>query len=513
MTAAAAVAPLETWDGDVEGVLLGDEAELLRELLAVVDATRDKSIKLTKSGIPPKPLWSAVNDRLIWQDPRSILYDWDEVDQVRFVYALGMALGLVHPDEERVLVVGPGADQFYLAGRTRRAEMLLRAYAGIDEWDERCDARNMQGHRQNFGQTFRRDFRVGAPEVRGALLDGLRGAPEQGWVLAETLALRVSLEAPDILLCEDDEPIAPIEDVSDPEIRRLVDYWLFQVARLGLVDLARIVGAGELDGERVFRVTALGARLLGCRAWDADAEELAAVEALRPYVIQPNNDIVLYRHEADVGDEYLLHRIAEDAGVPDWEQPVATYRVTRGALNAAIEGGLDPRIVREHVLERCRAEAPPTFRTLLADAERGAGDVRVVPGFTVVELAPGSEALAAELQAAGLRVARGLALVPWSRWGEFVALAGAEPSESFRYPAEEPLLIFDGDTLELAYLAKPLAARDLLDELGVDGDAGAAVDDAALARIAPLGWSPRAVAEALEPLAESMPRRLKNELK
>lgn len=505
---------LTTYDGPVEGVLRGDETELLRELLAVVDATRDKSIKLTKSGIPPKPLWSAVNERIIWQDPRSILYDWDEVDQVRFVYSVANALGLVQPDEERLLAVGPGADQFYLSAPTRRADMLLRAYVSIDEWDERCDARNSDGHRHNFGQTFRRDFRRTAAEMRGALVSALGETPPDRWVVAESLAVVITWQAPDLLVSEDDDPGAPVDHVADPEISRLLDYWLFLVTRLGLVDLARVAEEGALEGTRVYRLTSLGGRVLSGHAWVGEKEEVDAVTAQRPLFVQPNNEIVFYRSEGDVGDEYLLHRIAEDGGAPNWEDPVVSYRVSRTTLTAAVDSGLDPDLIRARIVTRSRNETPTTFVSMLADAERNLGSVRIVPGYTAVELAgDDAERLGAALRAAGFDVFQTLALVPWRRWGEFVALAGGEPEESFRYPTEEPLISFTGDEAELLYLAKPLASRDLLDALGLDGTAAVALDDSVLARLAPLGWSPRAVAEALEPLVEMLPKRLKLELK
>jgi hypothetical protein len=505
---------LVRWDGDVEGVLRGDETELLRELLAVVDATRDRSIKLTKSGIPPKPLWSAVNERIIWQDPRSILYDWDEVDQVRFVYSIAMALGLVQPDEERLLVVGPGADQFYLSAPTRRADMLLRAYVSIEEWDERCDARNNEGHRHNFGQTFRRDFKRSASEMRGELVKALAATPPEAWFTADSLAIVLTWQAPDLLVSEDDESVPPVDHVADPEIVRLLDYWLFLVARLGLVDLARCAEGTAMEGERVYRVTPLGVRVLRGHAWDGEADEIAAIAAQRPLFVQPNNEIVLYRPEGDVGDEYVLHRIAEDPGVPNWEDSVVTYRVNRATMSSAIESGLDPALIRDRIVTRSRTDVPSTFATQLADAERNLGSARLVPGYTAVELpvepAPG---LAPALRSAGFEVFGRLVLVPWRRWGEFVVIAGGEPRESFRYPNEEPLIEFDGDDAELLFLAQPLAARDLLDALGLDGSEQVTIDDAALARLATRGWSPRAVAEALLPLVESLPRRLKSELK
>ncbi len=57
---------LQVYKGELEGILRGDPDEILRELVGVVDAARDKAVKLTKAGIPPKPLWSAINERLLW---------------------------------------------------------------------------------------------------------------------------------------------------------------------------------------------------------------------------------------------------------------------------------------------------------------------------------------------------------------------------------------------------------------------------------------------------------------
>jgi hypothetical protein len=210
------VPPLAAYRGPVEGMLRSNDSEILRELLGVIEATRDKNIKLTKSGIPPKPLWSAINERLLWQDPKSVLYDWDEVDQVRFVYSLAEHLMLVHRGQERVLGVGPGADQFFLALPTRRAEMLMRAYMATEAWDERCDARNEQGHRHNFGQTFRRDFLRSILALREVLIAVVATAPVEEWVLAASLATSISAAEPAMLISEDDEVPEVEEGEADP---------------------------------------------------------------------------------------------------------------------------------------------------------------------------------------------------------------------------------------------------------------------------------------------------------
>lgn len=505
---------LAPYEGDIEGVLLGDVREILQELIAVIDATSDRSIKLTKSGIPPKPLWKAVNERLLWADPESILYDWDEVDQVRFVYGLATGLTLVQPDAERILDVGPGADQFYFASPSRRAEMLLRAYVGVDEWDERCDARNHDGHRHNFGQTFRRDFLVDSSDLRQALLDALALSPDDAWVRADTLAMAITAARPELLISEDDDVPETPKGESDTEIRRLTEYWLYVAARFGLVDLARTpevdLGVG---GDRLFRVNELGRRLLDGTVGDVESAELQTALERKPFIVQPNNEVVFYREEADVGDEYLLRRIAEDPALAAWDEPVATYTVTRASVQRAVESGLDPTLLRERLLTRTRAEVPSTFRVLIEDVERSLGRLVLSQGLTAVELA--GRVPRKKLESAGIAVFDSVAVVPWRLWGEFVRILGEEPTEGFRYPPEEPLARFEGNDLELVWPTLPAQARDLLVALELDGDPlTVQVDDAALARAAQHGWSPRAVAEALGYLTDGqLPKKLKAELK
>ena len=230
---------IEEYTGKVEGILLGSDREILRDLIAVIEATMDKSVKLTKSGIPPKPLWTAINERLLWSDPQSILYDWDEADQVRFIYCLSEELHLIQPDHDRQLEIGPGADQFFNASPTRRAHMLIRGYVAITDWDERCDARNEYGHRQNFGQTFRRDFLRDIEDLRKEILNALGLAPTDKWIHVRQLAVQLTENAPDILISEDDEAPDVPEGEADSELRRLVEYWVFLAARFGLVDLGR----------------------------------------------------------------------------------------------------------------------------------------------------------------------------------------------------------------------------------------------------------------------------------
>lgn len=522
---------LFSWLGDVESILPGSDADLLRELMGAIDAIRDGSIRLTKSGIPPKPLWSALNDRLQWQDPRSVLYDWDEVDQIRFVYCLAMELKLIQPDEERTLVPGAGADAFFLSSPARRGVMLARAYRQVTDWDERCDARNTQGHRQNFGQTFRRDFRLDAGEVRQVLLRALRDAPPCEWVLADALALRVTELQSSLLISEDDTapPVFPGE--PEPEIRRLVQYWVFVAARFGWVDLARTPETDAPEsGQRVFRLTAHGRVVLQALFQGVDSnataedtlavvevEQLEAQRQRRPLAVLPTLEVVVYRRESDVGDEYLVRRISDDFAITDWDEPTHTYRWTRASLQTALRQGMDVGLVRSLVFERSASPVPTTALALVDDAERALGSLKLSWGGSAVELHDPDGRLSRALQERGFQVFDDLVLVPWTRWIDFSHVVGQEPAEAFDYPIdpEEPLGRFEGTTLLLEWPLLPMVARDLLEALDPAGEPlQVVIDEACLARLARLGWSPRAVAEALAGVtANQLSRRLKSELR
>lgn len=504
---------LPVYEGKVEGILRPTPDELLRELMGVIEAAIEKSIRLTKSGIPPKPLWGAINDRLLWQDPKSILYDWDEVDQVRLMYSLAMQLALVQPDDERILTVGPGADAFFLASPTRRAEMLLRAYYDVVDWDERCDARNDQGHRYNFGQTFRRDFLRDSWTLRHSLIEMLALSAEGAWTRASDLATALSQSAPDSLISEDDEAPAVIEGEADPEIERLIDYWIMLAARFGWVDVARTPIGGEGGGQRLYRLTEIGLVICGRRDADHAAEE-AERDEQKPFVIQANNEVVVYREEGDIGDEFILRRISSNAVYPTWEEPVATYHVTSESLRGALETGMDAELVRERIIDRSRADVPPTFAQLLIDAERRLGRVRLTQGLSAVELFdPPKKALKA-IEKAGFALFGNIAIVPWRRWPEFSRALGEEVTEGFRYPAEEPLGRFDEDLLRLEWPVLPMIARDLLDAAGVTGDPPtASFDDKTVGALAKKGWTPRSIAEALAPITDGeLPKWLGSEL-
>lgn len=505
---------LPVYEGDVEGALSTTPDELLRELMGVIEAAIEKSIRLTKSGIPPKPLWGAINDRLLWQDPKSILYDWDEVDQVRLLYSLAVQLALVQPDDERILTVGPGADTFFMASPTRRSEMLMRAYYDVVDWDERCDARNAQGHRHNFGQTFRRDFLVDSWTLRHSLVELLGTSVEGQWTRAVDLAVALTERAPESLISEDDEVPVTADGEADPEVERLIEYWIMLAARFGWVDVARtpllIDGSG---GDRLYRLTALGKSVTGDTDPDYAAED-AAREEIKPFVIQPNNDVVIYREEGDLGDEFLLRRIASNGAYPSWDEPVATYHVTPESLREALETGLDPELVRERIIDRSRTDVPATFAQLLTDAERQLGKVTLTQGLSAVELGKVSKKALKAIEKAGFSVYDTIAIVPWRRWPEFSKALGEEVTEGFRYPAEAALGAFDGDKLELEWSALPMIARDLLDGAGVDGDPPSVkIDESVVGQLAQQGWTPKAIAEALLPITDgALPKWLASEL-
>ena len=91
---------ISTHRGTPSSTFPAAEQEIRHDLYAVIEAVELKPVRLTKSGIPPKPLWNALNQRLIWKDPQAVLYDWEEVDQVRFTYLLARGLDLIRPDAD-----------------------------------------------------------------------------------------------------------------------------------------------------------------------------------------------------------------------------------------------------------------------------------------------------------------------------------------------------------------------------------------------------------------------------
>lgn len=489
---------MNAYDGPLEGRLESDGHEVLRDLMAVVDAARLKSVRLTKSGIPPKPLWSTLNDGLLWSDPKEIMHDWDEVDQVRLIYYLALKLGVIQVDVDRNILVGAGADRFFFASPTRRAAEVMRAYVEVEDWDERCDARNEFGHRMHFGQTFRRDFVLPSSEVREAVIDTLHSFEVGPWFLAEDLATRLTHEVPNMLMAEDDSlPDLPDEGANE-EILRYTDYWLFLAARFGWVNLARTPGDIENTGKRVFQLTELAARLRGDQA-PVD-EDLSERLGARPYVIQPNNDVVFYREEADAADEFILRRIADIESLPPWDEPVVTYSVTLDSLQAAREELVSSASIRELVLARAKQDVPSTFSRMVEDVFGDDPVVELELGLTIVEFP--SDELAREMQDEGFETFGRYVVVPWNMWYDFSCLLGGEPPEGFEYPADEPLARISRERLRMEWPVLPLAGRELLAALQVTGDPPeAALNQPVIDRLGE-GWTLRSVAEGLKLLTD-----------
>ena len=479
-------------------VLAADERELLYEIMAVVEVARSKRPKLTRSGIPPRPFWLAVNEEIVWQDPPSVLHDWDEADQVRFLYGLAFGVGALQVGDERAIEEGGAADVFFLASRVRRAEMLLRAYQRMEMWDERCDARDEEGNRYNFGQLFRRDFLYDPEDLRLALCRALAQTPEGGWYSAAALAEQLHAQAPDLLQSEDEAAVSAAEVPA--ELRRLVHYWLMLANRLGWADLGRLDADLPSEERRVYRVTRLGRAVLpdGLRnapEWDGPRA------AQRPFVMQPNGDVVLYRDDADVGDEYLLRRVADEVRRPPLVDRVVTYRLSRERLEAAFEAGADPNLVERVLFARSRHEVPALLRVLLEDALRATESASVQRGLVAMEVPGLSDETRRAMVRAGLEVAGQVVLVSPAAWTRFVHILGHEPEEAFSYPTDEPLAVVEGDRVVLEWPLLPMVARDLLVALGVAGDPPTlTIDRKAVQGLQQGGWAPRAVAQAIRGL-------------
>lgn len=511
------------YNGPVESVLRSSDEEILRDLIAVIDAVVDKPVRLTKSGIPPKPLWSAINERLLWQDPRSILDDWDEVDQIRFVYSLAMRLHAIEAGYDRFLGLGVGADRFFFASPTRRAAMLLRAWLEIEDWDERCDARNSHGHRFQFGQTFRRDFAMAAPDVRMGVLEALRTLEPGQWYVADVLAALLTESMPTMLLAEDDAPGELPADGINEEVARFVDYWLYQAARFGWVDLARVgdhddprrARPSRLDddeaprrvqpraqrGDRVFTITPLLHRLiLGGAEGFLPADE-DAWRANAPFIPDENHHIALVRSDADIGDEYLLRRIADPTQMPSWDDPEPVYVLTEASLQRAYQRLLNQHVLQDRFFKRLRAPLEAATASLLDDALVAPTDNVLSLGLTAVEFESETCAAAESARDAGFDVYGAVAVVPWDRWEEYVRIFG-EPEEGFEYPTEEALATVKRNSIELVWPVLPIAGRDLLERLQLQGTPLAAPLTEGIVGTLESQWSLKAVAEALRVLTD-----------
>ena len=486
-----------TFDGKVQARFQASDQEILQDLIAVIDAVQLKPVRLTKSGIPPKPLWGALNQRLVWRDPTSILHDWEEVDQVRFVYRLASNLDLVRPDGEGWLEIGPGADQFFLSSPVERARMLVAAHHAIEDWDERCDARDEEGHRYNFGQAFRRDFVHDVFALRAAAWECVQLIPA-GWVETNNLAKKLSDEIPDLLLSEVCEP-APLDDEGvDPEKLRFINYWLTLCARFGWADIAR--APGDDANQRLCRWTPLGLELIYGKAWKAP-------EAT-PITIDESLLVTITREGSQVTDRYVADRLGSKVKNKA-EDILAVFQLSPSTIADAAENGAD--LASEMAWLALRTESP--LPAALTDLTRGIlserADVKVVQNVTVLELDADD---ARSLEAGSFFRSTNLVAASGRSVPVLLAAVGGDPVEGFSYPPEEPLAVWKaGTTLQLVYSALPLQQRALLDRLGMEGDPPKiTLTTSLLAELRKEGWTSQGLNVAFRGLThKKLPGRLK----
>jgi hypothetical protein len=493
-TVPGAPSELTAYEGEVEAVFEAAERELLEDLFAVVEAVNLKPVRLTKSGIPPKPLWAAINQRLVWKDPPSVLHDWDEVDQVRLAYSLSMQLDLIRPNGELWLETGPGADGFFTVSPARRARLVRRAYLAVLDWDERCDARNQEGSRHNFGRAYRRDFVHDVVAMREVLLGGLARFPVRGWVRLQALAWQLSEEVPDLLLSEVCPPAEVDEEGLDPEKLRFLSYWFTLLGRFGWVDMAQMVGEPAKSG-RLCRLTPLGAALVHGVPYTAPAEPPLGVGVDGRFTL-PSRPSVAAR--------YVVRALGRV--VSGGRSRRSTYQLDPGSLGDAVARGCDLARLRAWLLER--AEPLPSEVAGWLEAALGPpAAVRLVASAAAVEVDPADTERVRALEQAGFRVVEGLAVADHLALPALYEAVGGEPFEGFDYPPDEPLGMWkSGPTFHLFYSELPLQHRELLVALEPEGDPPALrFTREKLARLAERGWTLDGLVQALTTLAEKGP--------
>ena len=448
-----------TFDGKVQARFQATDQEILQDLMAVIDAVRLKPVRLTKSGIPPKPLWGALNQRLVWRDPASILHDWEEVDQVRFVYRLASNLDLVRPDSDGWLEIGPGADQFFLSAPVERAAMLMAAHHAIEDWDERCDARDEEGHRYNFGQAFRRDFVHDVFELRAAAWSCVELVPP-GWVETTYLAKKLSDEIPALLLSEVCEPTPLNDEGIDPEKLRFVNYWLTLCARFGWADIAR--APGDDANQRLCRWTPLGLELVHGKSWNP--------QATKPVSVDESLLVTIARDGSQVTDRYVADRLGTKVKTKD-ESILGIYQLTPDTVSEAADNGADLASEIAWLASRSESALPEGLTELTKRILSERAEVRVVQNVTAVELDTEAMDVKRRLESDGFLHSADLVVSAGRRVPALLAAVGGDPVEGFSYPPEEPLAVWKaGTTLQLAFSALPLQQRTLLLHLGVEGD-------------------------------------------
>ncbi len=474
--------------GDVQARFQSSEREILRDLFAVIQATQLKPVKLTKSGIPPKPLWGALNQRLVWKDPSSILYDWEEVDQVRFVYLLAVELDLVRPDSDYWLELAPGADQLFLADPVRRAHLIKRAFFALEGWDERCDARDEQGHRYNFGRAFRRDFIHHETELRECAWQTLAELPK-GWTETTHLAKALSDNVPDLLLSEVCEPAQLDDESVDTEKLRFVNFWLTLLARFGWTDIAR--APGDDASKRLCRLTPLGSAVVrGTKFTEKRTKPLTVDES---FIVRIPSD------GGDVTDCYVMSRLGVKQKTRS-DQWLGVYQLTRSSLTRAADSGVDIDAHLGWLDSRLTDGTPGPLSDLFDLVSQPRQQVRIIQNVAAVEFPAPTKSTMAAFSKRGISVHDNLAVAAGAERSALFAAAGTEPEEAFSYPALEPLAAWgSGPTLQFYYSALPLQHRALLDTLTIEGDPPTVTfTPAKLADLKSRGWTMETLAEALQ---------------
>jgi hypothetical protein len=384
--------------------------------------------------------------------------------------------------------------------------MLLLAYLNLPEWDERCDARNDEGHRFNFGRAFRRDFIRTPRFVRETVFSRLRRMPD-GWVSSTQLAKDLTDSHPDLLISEVCDLPALNEEGIDAEKLRFLSYWLALLARFGWVDIGRAIDDGL--AWRTCRLTDLGRQLI--RAERTPPAPRKAV------LVEEDSRLFIRADEGQVSDCFAARRLAAGNEVTlddDDDDFIRGYRVSRESIADAASAGVDVAAALAWITRHAHPD-PPSQVTAWVEEELEQRDrVRITSNLAGVEY-PDSSPPAEALAEVGLRPIGDLVLVPGHRQPDLYEAIGFEPKESFEYPWEEPLAEWQpGPVLQLFYEKLPMIHRELLELLEPEGEPpSVALDAVRLKRAIEQGWTVETVVKALSQLtAKKLPAKARKKL-
>jgi hypothetical protein len=476
------------YKGKVEAEYVVSEIEILSDLFAAVVAVSLKPVNLTKSGIPPKPFWNALNQRLKWPDPSDILYDWEEIDQVRLIYLLAAELDLVRPDEGGWLEPGPGGDQFFFADNFEQAGLLLRAYLNVFGWDERCDARNRSGNRYNFGKAYRRDFIFDVQDMRKALWENTLSFTNK-WSNTTLMARKTSLESPALLLSEVSPDAVCDETGLDKEKQRLVDFWLTMLSRFGWADMAR----GVVDGQpvRLCRLNALGLALVtGRSSRKAGRSSLLLGEEMT----QPLTS------EGPIGLRYLALRLGQIQPTKAFNNGKINLNITH--LKKATSKGFDGERACQWLVDNVEGKGKETLMDWQENLAAERGPFRLLHNSVALEFTDNIKPYQKRLKAAEISLSDRFAVASGERVPALLRAVSGEPEEGFDYSPDEPLaVLLEGPVLQMYYEALPIMHRDLLSILEMTGDPPSALlDKGRLNDLKKVGWNAEGLCQAITQL-------------